>query len=171
MRLLIGFDLPIVDAAPATSDAPDVDELFEQSDSGEGLGAAADMPAGLRVATPTVATPERRLVKRSGRSSQTDRVTRMSECAMPRRDRAKRSRRSDDPPIGAMATPLIAAISAGDPSTPLETSPTTRVTDQRRGIRYGSVDERKAGEVVWTQETEPIGLWATYELPTLQPAA
>src|ERR1035437_6598248 len=41
--------------------------------------------------------------------------------------------------------------------------PFTTLTDQRRGIHYGSVDERKAREVVWTQETEPIGLWAYAE--------
>ena len=44
--------------------------------------------------------------------------------------------------------------------------PFTALTARRRGIHYGSVDEQTAGEVVWTQETEPIGLWATYELPT-----
>jgi hypothetical protein len=31
---------------------------------------------------------------------------------------------SDDPPSGALATPLIAAIQSGDPNTPFETNPT-----------------------------------------------
>jgi len=43
-RLLIGFDLPIVDTAPATGDAPDVDELLEQGDS-------ADAPSRPQTAT------------------------------------------------------------------------------------------------------------------------
>ena len=42
--------------------------------------------------------------------------------------------------------------------------PFTTLTDQRRGIHDGTVDEKTAGEVVWTQETEPIGLWAYAEL-------
>ena len=50
-RLLLGFDVPIVDAASATSDAPDVDELLEQADSGEAPGAAAETPAHARGAT------------------------------------------------------------------------------------------------------------------------
>ena len=33
----------------------------------------------------------------------------------------------------------------------------------RRGIHYGTADEKTAGKVVWTQETEPIGLWAYAE--------
>ena len=37
---------------------------------------------------------------------------------------------SDEPPSGAVATPPIAAIHSGDPSTPFEARPTTRVTDQ-----------------------------------------
>jgi 16S rRNA G966 N2-methylase RsmD len=41
--------------------------------------------------------------------------------------------------------------------------PFNTLTAQRRGIHYGTVDERKAGEVVWVQETEPIGLWAIRE--------
>ena len=41
--------------------------------------------------------------------------------------------------------------------------PFRMLTNERRGIHYGSVDERRAGEVVWTQETEPIGLWAIWE--------
>ena len=34
-RLLIGFDLPIVEAASATSDAPEVDELLEPGETAE----------------------------------------------------------------------------------------------------------------------------------------
>jgi hypothetical protein len=41
--------------------------------------------------------------------------------------------------------------------------PFTTLTATRRGIHYGSADEQTAGEVVWTQETEPIGLWAYAE--------
>ena len=41
--------------------------------------------------------------------------------------------------------------------------PFTTLTTRRRGIHYGSVDEHTAGEVVWMQETEPIGLWAIRE--------
>jgi len=37
------------------------------------------------------------------------------------------------------------------------------VTARRQGIHYGTTDEQTAGEVVWTQETEPIGLWAYAE--------
>jgi hypothetical protein len=43
--------------------------------------------------------------------------------------------------------------------------PFTMLTDRRRGIQYGTADEKTAGEVVWTQETEPIGLWAIHEPP------
>ena len=35
--------------------------------------------------------------------------------------------------------------------------PFRMLTTQRRGIHYGTVDERTAGEAVWVQETEPIG--------------
>ncbi|OFW16466.1 MAG: excinuclease ABC subunit A [Acidobacteria bacterium RIFCSPLOWO2_12_FULL_66_10] len=59
-RLLIGFDLPIVEAASATSDAPEVDELLEQGESAESSGAAADPPARVRgtasVDAPTATT-------------------------------------------------------------------------------------------------------------------
>ena len=41
--------------------------------------------------------------------------------------------------------------------------PFTTLTNQRRGIHYGTADEQTAGEVVWTQETEPVGLWAITE--------
>ena len=41
--------------------------------------------------------------------------------------------------------------------------PFTTLTDRRRGIHYGTGSETTAGEVVWTQETEPIGLWAYAE--------
>src|SRR5450759_2871234 len=51
-RLLIGFDLAIVDATSATSDAPELDELLEQGDSGEAPGAAVDTPSRVLGATP-----------------------------------------------------------------------------------------------------------------------
>ena len=41
--------------------------------------------------------------------------------------------------------------------------PFTTLTDRQRGIHYGTADEQTAGEVIWTQETEPIGLWAIHE--------
>ncbi len=41
--------------------------------------------------------------------------------------------------------------------------PFTTLTDRRRGIQYGTADEKTAGEVVWTQETEAVGLWAIPE--------
>jgi hypothetical protein len=41
--------------------------------------------------------------------------------------------------------------------------PFTTLTATRRGIHYGTADEKTAGEVVWTQETEPIGLWTIHE--------
>ena len=44
--------------------------------------------------------------------------------------------------------------------------PFTTLTARRRGIQYGTADEKTAGEVVWTQETEPIGLWAYAVAPS-----
>ena len=41
--------------------------------------------------------------------------------------------------------------------------PFTTLTNQRRGIHFGTADEKMAGEVVWSQETEPMGLWAYAE--------
>jgi len=41
--------------------------------------------------------------------------------------------------------------------------PFKTLTAQRRGIHYGTADESKAGEVIWTQETEPIGRWAIHD--------
>ena len=54
---------------------------------------------------------------------------------------------SDDPPSGAMVTPLIAAIDAGDPGPPFETSPTTRVTGTLERMMAPVVNNRAASTV------------------------
>ena len=40
--------------------------------------------------------------------------------------------------------------------------PFTTLTDRRQDLPDGTVDEKTAGETVWAQETEPIGLWASH---------
>ncbi len=50
---------------------------------------------------------------------------------------------ADQPPSGAMATPPIAAIYSGDPSTPFEVSPTTRgsIGDYEASLRRKSFEQ------------------------------
>ena len=56
-RLLIGFDVPIVETAPAAGDVAEVDELIEQGDSADLFGARAETPAAARGVTGAEALP------------------------------------------------------------------------------------------------------------------